>query len=104
MELQNGYVVMYNAPERITAEKQGPIYASKGIPAATDAMLISYDNGATYVDCKQFKLIYSDGTHLLGSISGLPAEDDVNIVIKAGDEIVFGEVIESKVVKAEDAE
>lgn len=95
MELQNGYKVMYNAPDRITEEKPGPIYAGKGIPAPADAMVISYNNGAEYIDCKQFKLIYSDGQHLLGSISGLPTDNDINIVLKSPEgEIIFGEVIE----------
>lgn len=93
MKLQNGYTVMYEAKDKVTLEAPGPLYAAPVIPRVEDAMLISYNNGATYVDCKQFKLIYSDGTHLFGSVETIPTEEDINIVLKAGDVVVFGEVI-----------
>jgi len=103
MDLQNGYKIIYEAPSRVTTEKPGKFYASKTIPEANDAMLISFNNGAEYVDLKQFKLLYSDGKHLLGSVSGIPAANDINIVIKnTNGEIVYGEVIAVEV-KAEAA-
>jgi len=100
MNLKNGYIEMYNAPAKATAQKKSPVCATKTAPASTDTVLIAYNNSsATALDLKTFKLIYSDGTHLLGSTSGIPAadiNDDTNIIIKSGNDIVFGEVIASK--------
>lgn len=109
MNLQNGYIIMYEARERMSEEKPGPLYACKQIPVSiNDAMLISTNNGGEYVDCRTFKLIYCDGKHIFGSTSKAATKDDVNIVIvdKIGPDgkVVFGEKIETPVVEAEVAE
>ena len=93
MRFENDYKVIYEAPKRVTEEKPGKFYASKTIPNKNDVMLVSYNNGAEYVDLRTFKLIYSDGKHLFGSLVDKPTNDDINIVLKCNDETVFGEVI-----------
>lgn len=93
MELKNGYKVIYKAADLVTEEKQGPIYASKILQRVDGKMLISLKCAdSSYIDVKTFKLIYSDGINLIGSVSGIPAADDIKFYLVDEDGIVvFGE-------------
>lgn len=80
MSLPEGYKFIF-----VDWSKEMPVYVRK--EDGTDVAVISCDASGAYVDVKNFKFMYSDGVKLFGR----PVEgDDVQIVLKAGDQIILG--------------
>lgn len=91
MYLKNDYKVLYEARLRATEEKPETFFASKGIISLEDPAVKAYDKSGKEVKIRDFSLVYMKDGKIYGSMTKLPSEEDSELLIKAGDDIILGE-------------
>ncbi len=75
MKLENGYKFIYGV-------KLEELYATKVLPGVEGKQLVFKNAEGQAIELKQFKLLYSDGENLYGSLLSYPEgpEKDVKII------------------------
>ena len=77
MKLENGYKFIYGV-------KLEELYATKVLPGVEGKQLVFKNAEGQAIELKQFKLLYSDGKNLYGSLLSYPEgpEKDVKIIVE----------------------
>lgn len=77
MKLENGYKFIYGV-------KLEELYATKVLPGVEGKQLVFKNAEDQAIELKQFKLLYSDGENLYGSLLSYPEgpEKDVKIIVE----------------------
>lgn len=77
MKLENGYKFIYGV-------KLEELYATKVLPGVEGKQLVFKNAEDQAIELKQFKLLYSDGENLYGSLLSYPEgpEKDIKIIVE----------------------